>query len=178
MLRFATNSFLSGTNQVNRKVQNLISEVYDFGSFVLLFPELFVDPGLSHKHFTEKLLQALSLIIKQCHLIFNCFPLKLRGFTINFSGANPCEAKSRYLPLISGRPTNDTKGNQGYPAAGKAWSTTNLWPQKPVAVANKPAINVRLSLVFLSPQIYPLWGRCTALITRTDVNSMDRFRRA
>jgi hypothetical protein len=43
--------------------------------------------------------------------------LKLRAFILSFSVANPCEAKSMYLSLRSGHPTNDTKGNQDCPAA-------------------------------------------------------------
>jgi hypothetical protein len=43
--------------------------------------------------------------------------LKLRAFILSFSVANPYEAKSMYLSLRSGYPTNDTKGNQDCPAA-------------------------------------------------------------
>ncbi|MBA7529075.1 hypothetical protein ES705_21267 [subsurface metagenome] len=43
--------------------------------------------------------------------------LKLRVFILSFSVANPCEAKSMYLSLQSSHSTNDTKGNQDYPAA-------------------------------------------------------------
>ena len=47
----------------------------------------------------------------------NTFFLKLRGFTISFSAANPCEARNKYLLLPSGLLTNGTKENSDYPVA-------------------------------------------------------------
>ena len=41
--------------------------------------------------------------------------LKLRGFLVSFSAANPCEAKNRYLLLQSGLPTNGIRENQDCP---------------------------------------------------------------
>jgi len=48
---------------------------------------------------------------------YNIKILKLRGFLVSFSAANPCEAKNRYLLLPSGLLTNGTEENPDYPVA-------------------------------------------------------------
>ena len=51
--------------------------------------------------------------------------LKLRGFLLSFSTANPCEAKNRYLLLQSDLLTNGIKENQVYPATGESNKLTD-----------------------------------------------------
>ena len=54
---------------------------------------------------------------EQAEVIYKTIILKLRGFTISFSAANPCEARNRYLLLPSGLLTSGTKENPDYPVA-------------------------------------------------------------